>query len=476
MTTTEMFDLIVIGSGPAGEKGAARAAYFGKRVALVERQPVLGGAAANTGTLPSKTLRETALYLSGFRQRQLFGLDVRGLKDRVHISDFLAHERVVKDTERARIFENLRKHHITIFSGNASFVDPQTISVRPERCPETLIRAEKILIATGSYPFRPKELPFYDPRICDSDTILMLHEIPSKMLVVGGGVIGCEYACMFAALGVQVVLIEKRSGILNFMDPDIVATLQSRMEVMGIQFFFDDGVANIECNEVMKVHLLSGPVVEVDNVLISSGRCGNIAGLELDKVGVVSNDRGIIKVNESYQTTQPNIYAAGDVIGSPALASTSMEQGRAAVVHACQLQSLAGIESIMPTGIYTIPECSMVGESEESLRRKKIPFVIGKTDYEKNARGQIVGDTFGFLKLLFRAEDMQLLGVHVVGEQAAEIIHIGLTALMLKARVHLFLDTCYNYPTLSEMYKYAAYEALGRKSRGEVEGAASTGN
>jgi NAD(P) transhydrogenase len=470
MTTMETFDLIVIGSGPAGEKGAARAAYFDKKVALVEKQPVLGGAAANTGTLPSKTLRETALFLSGFKQRQLFGLDFRGLKEKVHISDFLAHERAVKDAERARIFENLRKHHITTFSGTASFVDMQTIAVRPDRCPEMQIRAEKILIATGSYPFRPKELPFYDPRICDSDTILMLHEIPNKMLVIGGGVIGCEYACMFAALGVKVYLVEKRAGILNFMDADIVATLQSRMEMMGIEFFLNDGVAAIDCGEMMKVRLQTGQSLEVDNVLISSGRCGNIGGLDLDKVGVVSSDRGIIKVNEFYQTTQPNIYAAGDVVGSPALASTSMEQGRAAVVHACGLQNLSTSESIMPTGIYTIPECSMVGESEETLKKKKIPYVIGKTLYEKNARGQIVGDRSGFLKLLFSADEMKLLGVHVVGEQAAEIVHIGLTAIMLKANVYLFLDTCYNYPTLSEMYKYAAYEALGRKSKGQVEG------
>jgi NAD(P) transhydrogenase len=470
MTTTETFDLIVIGSGPAGEKGAARAAYFDKKVALIEKQPVLGGAAANTGTLPSKTLRETALFLSGFKQRQLFGLDFRGLKEKVHISDFLAHERAVKDTERARIFENLRKHHITLFSGTAAFVDAQTIAVRPDRCPEMQIRADKILIATGSYPFRPKELPFYDPRICDSDTILMLHEIPNKMLVIGGGVIGCEYACMFAALGVQVFLVEKRAGILNFMDLDVVATLQSRMEMMGIQFFLNDGVAAIDCGETMKVRLQTGQSLEIDNVLISSGRCGNIAGLDLEKVGVVSSDRGIIKVNEFYQTTQPNIYAAGDVVGSPALASTSMEQGRAAVVHACGLQNSTTPESFMPTGIYTIPECSMVGESEVTLKQKKIPYIIGKTLYEKNARGQIVGDRSGFLKLLFSADEMKLLGVHVVGEQAAEIIHIGLTALMLKADVHLFLDTCYNYPTLSEMYKYAAYEALGRKSRRQVEG------
>lgn len=298
----------------------------------------------------------------------------------------------------------------------------------------------------------------------------MLHEIPASMLVVGGGVIGCEYACMFAALGVQVKLIEKRPGILNFMDADIVSALQTRMEAMGIQFYLNDGVANIDCGEVMRVHLQSGPVLELENVLISSGRCGNIAGLDLDKVGVTYNDRGIIKVNEHYQTSNPNIYAAGDVVGSPALASTSMEQGRTAVVHACGLQNLATTAAIMPTGIYTIPECSMVGESEESLKKKKQPYIVGKAHYQKNARGQIVGDHTGFLKLLFRPEDMKLLGVHVVGEQAAEIIHIGLIALMLNATVHVFLDTCFNYPTLSEMYKYAAYEALGRQNKGELEG------
>lgn len=465
----EHFDLIVIGSGPAGEKGAAKAAYFGKRVALVEKEPVLGGAAANTGTVPSKTLRETALFISGYGQRQLFGLDFRGLKDKVRISDFLAHERLVKDTERARIYENLRRHHVTLYSGQAAFIDAHTISVRPERCPELQIRADKILIATGSYPYRPKELPFFDPRICDSDSILALHGIPGKLVVLGGGVIGCEYACMFAALGVQVILIEKRGGILNFLDADMVETLQGRMQEMGVQFYFNDGIASIDCAEQLHVKLSTGAVLKADYLLVSSGRCGNTDSLELGKVAIATNERGLIKVNENFQTSQPDVYAAGDVIGSPALASTSMEQARAAMVHAFQLHDKDDLMPVLPSGIYTIPECSMAGESEESLRKKKTPYIIGKALYDKNARGQIIGDHFGFVKLLFRPDDMKLLGVHVIGDQAAELVHIGLTALMLKAGVKLFIDTCYNYPTLSEMYKYAAYDALGRQARGQIE-------
>ena len=288
----------------------------------------------------------------------------------------------------------------------------------------------------------------------------MPHEIPGRCWW-WRRVIGREYACTFAALGVQVASLKTQAFSISWTQTPL--PLASRMEVMGIQFFFDDGVANIECNEVMKVHLLSGTVVEVDNVLISSGRCGNIAGLELEKVGVASNDRGSIKVNESYQTTQPNIYAAGDVSGSPALASTSMEQARAAVVHACQLPSLTGVESIMATGIYTIPECSMVGESEESLKRKKIPFVIGKTPYEKNARGQIVGDHFGFLKR-FPARPYSWACTSSASKRRNH--YIGLTALMLKANAHLFLDTA-NYPTLPRCTN-TAYEALGG-ARGEIE-------
>lgn len=460
----EKYDLVVIGSGPAGEKGAAQAAYFGKRVALIEKEPVLGGAAANTGTLPSKTLRETALVLSGFRHRELSGLEIR-LREKVNVRDFLAHERLIKENERARISENLKRHHVSLYMGAASLVDPHTVSVKPDRCAEFQISADKILIATGSYPFRPAGFPFHDPRVYDSNTILMLHEIPATMLVVGGGVIGCEYACMFAALGVQVTVVEKRDGLVGFLDLEIAESLRTQMEAKGIRVLTGDSVASVHDNGSLDVTLQSGTQIKVDTILVSSGRCGATEGLGLDKLGIAANERGVIKVDEHYQTTVPNVYAAGDVIGSPALASTSMEQARVAMVHAFDLKYKSSVASILPFGIYTIPECSMVGETEESLQKQKIPYVAGKAAYSANARGQIIGDQHGFLKLLFREEDMRLVGVHMIGELATELVHVGLTAMLMQAGAELFISTCYNYPTLTEVYKYATYDALGKRSR-----------
>ncbi|MBY0524354.1 MAG: Si-specific NAD(P)(+) transhydrogenase [Gemmataceae bacterium] len=465
----ESYDLIVIGSGPAGEKGAAQAAYFGKRVALIEKEPVLGGAAANTGTLPSKTLRETALFLSGFQHRELLGVHFK-LKDRVTVGDFLVRERVLKESERARIQTNLDRHHVKLYAGTAAFVDPHTIAVKPSRCPSFLIRGERILIATGSYPFRPPNFPFHDPRVYDSDTILNLHHMPRAMLAVGGGVIGCEYACMFAALGVQVTLVEKRSRIVGFLDAEIAASLQDRMRDMGIQLLLSDSVADVQTGEELVVRMQSGAVVQVQTILISSGRCGNTEELELDKAGITPGERGQLKVNANYQTQVPHIYAAGDVIGFPALASTSMEQARVAMVHAFDLKYREGVSKVLPYGIYTIPECSMAGETEESLTEQKVPYVAGKASYAANARGQIVGDTTGLLKLLFRLPDMKLVGVHMIGEGATEMVHIGLTALMVNADADLFIQTCYNYPTLSELYKYATYDALGQKHKREAAG------
>jgi NAD(P) transhydrogenase len=461
----EKYDLVVIGSGPAGEKGAAQAAYFGKKVALVEKAMFLGGAAANTGTLPSKTLRETALFLTGFRQRQLFGLDFRGLKESVTVRDFLMRERLVKETERARIQENLKRHNVVLYTGSASFVDAHTMAVKPERCPAFLIQGDIILLATGSYPYRPPVFPFHDPRIYDSDTILALHEIPERLLVVGGGVVGCEYACTFAAMGVKVTVVEKRDRLIACLDAEIARALQTGMESLGIHFFLNDSVDSVHTGEVLEVRLQSGTLVKSDTILVSSGRCGNTEELALEGVGIHVNERGQIKVNDQYQTTVPHVYAAGDVIGNPALASTSMEQARVAMVHAFNLKYKEHVAPILPTGIFTIPECSMVGETEEALVQKKIPYVVGKASYEKNARGQIIGDQAGLLKLLFHEENMRLLGVHMVGEQATELIHVGLTALLQKGGADLFIQSCYNYPTLSELYKYAAYDALGRSAK-----------
>ena len=458
-----MYDLVVIGSGPAGEKGAAQAAYFGKRVALVEKEPDLGGAAANTGTLPSKTLRETALYLSGFRQRGLYGVEL-ALKREATVRDFLYRERLVKETERERIARNLERHHVEVHRGRASFVDDRTVAIRSSEGGESRLTGSVFLIATGSSPHRSATIPFDDPRVYDSDTILQLSEIPPSMAVIGGGVIGCEYACMFAALGIRVTLVEGRDILLPFLDGEFSLALRERMVRMGIALAMPGTVESVDAaGQNLTLKLGSGGEVSVRTMLVASGRSGNTAGLNLESLGIKLGKRGHIEVNERYQTAVPHIYAAGDVVGFPALAATSMEQARIAMVHAFDLKYKTSLAPILPYGIYTIPEISMAGETEESLRQKKVDYVAGRATYAANARGQIIGDGGGLLKLLFRREDMRLLGVHVIGEQASELVHIGLTALLTGSGADLFIQTCYNYPTLSETYKYATYDALGRR-------------
>jgi NAD(P) transhydrogenase len=466
--TVDTYDLIVIGSGPAGEKGAAAAAYFGKRVALVERQPVLGGAAANTGTLSSKTLRETALFLSGFRHRQLDGLDFRGLKKEVTVRDFMSREKLVVERERQRIRENLDRHGITLYQGTAAFVDADTVAVRGPDGAAVRLAGQFFLIATGASPYRPPGFDFADPRVYDSDTILGLRDVPRSLLVVGGGVIGCEYACMFAALGIQVTLVEKRERIILALDAEVAHVLQAHMRAMGVRLCLNDTVDRVRYDsEPIQVVLKSGMELPVHAILVSSGRCGNTAALNLAAAGIEVDERGRINVNQQYQTSAPKVYAAGDVINGPGLASTAIEQARVAMAHAFQVKyfgskSKQAVAPVLPYAVYTIPECSMAGETEESLKEKNIPYVAGRASYAKNARGQIIGDVGGFLKLLFHPDDMRLLGVHVLGEQAAELVHVGLTALLAGAGADLFIQTCYNYPTLTELYKYATYDALGK--------------
>lgn len=465
------YDLVVIGSGPAGEKGAAQAAYFGNRVALIEREPHLGGAAANTGTLPSKTLRETALYLSGFRQRGLYGIEA-GLKDRVSVQDFLRRERTVKETERQRIARNLDRHTIDLFPGSARFCDPFTVEVIGP-AEKTLLTAPCFLIATGSSPFRPPQFPWGRHGIYDSDTILNLDRIPASMVVAGGGVIGCEYACMFATLGIRVTLIEARDRLLSFLDEEVTDALMQKMESLGIAFRMSDTIQSVESDgeAAYWVVLASGEALSVETVLVASGRSSNTSGLNLESVGIPVGKRGQLSVDEHYRTAVPHIYAAGDVIGSPALASSSMEQARLAMCHAFHLGYKDALAPIMPYGIYTIPEVSVAGETEASARAKGMDVVSGKASFTANARGQIIGDD-GFLKLVFTRDDMRLVGTHVIGEQASELVHIGLTAMLMNQGADLFIQTCYNYPTLSEAYKYATYDAMGRKQREAKEGRA----
>jgi NAD(P) transhydrogenase len=459
------YDLVVIGSGPAGEKGAAQAAYFGKRVALIEKEAALGGAAANTGTLPSKTLRETALYLSGFKQRGLYGMEI-SLKDRVTARDFLYRERLVVQSEHQRIAENIKRHEIDLYDGNASFVDAHTVAVKPKHSPPIQLHGDVILIATGSYPYHPENLPFHDRRVYDSDTILTINDMPPSMLVAGGGVIGCEYACMFAALGIEVTLVEGRDRLLTFLDPDISEALAASMKKLGIHLRLSDMIETVDTEaEGFQVNFESGETLQVQNILAATGRTGATDRLNLSNIGVEVGARGNLDVNGAYQTAVPHIYAVGDVIGFPALASTSMEQARIAMVHAFDLQYKTALAPILPYGIYTIPECSMAGETEISLKEKGVDYVVGRARYDANARGQIIGDDDGFIKLLFAADDMRLLGIQIIGENASELIHTGLLGLLSGATADLYIQTCFNYPTLGEMYKYATYDALGAKAQ-----------
>jgi len=456
------YDLVVIGSGPAGEKGAAQAAYFGKRVALVERAPRLGGSAINTGTIPSKTLRETALYFSGLRQRGLYGIDY-SLKEGLTIQDFMHREQVVVNQQRQIIKHNLERHKIEIVWGAGVIVDPHTVRVQTHTGETRDLDTDFILIATGSSPFHPPEAPFEHELIYDSDSILNMKFIPQTMAVIGGGIIGCEYASIFTALGVQVTLVESRERLLPVIDYEIAAQLQTQLAQLGLRFRFNDRVTKTEIRQgQVQLQLKSGDQLACDIAMFAAGRQSNIQGLGLEALQVALGARGLICVNEHYQTNIPNIYAAGDVIGFPALASTSMEQARVAMVHAFNLHYKEQVSSVLPYAIYTIPEIAMVGLTEDECLAKKIPYLVGRAYYNHNPRGQIIGDVNGMLKLIFSPDDKKLLGVHHIGEMSAELVHIGAHALAGGRALDEFIMAVYNYPTLADAYKYAAYDGLGK--------------
>ncbi|MEW5738467.1 MAG: Si-specific NAD(P)(+) transhydrogenase [Myxococcota bacterium] len=458
------FDLVVIGGGAAGEKGAVQAAWFGKKVALVERESALGGAMVNTGTLPSKTLRESALYLSGFRQRGLHGVEMR-LSREATVDDLLHRLERVATREQQRIAANLERHGVQRFHGTARFLDAHTLAVSGPQG-EVRVGGRHILIATGSTPHRPAAFPFEHPHVYDSDEIVRVHTIPRTMLVIGGGVIGCEYACLFAALGTRVTVVESRPGILGFLDAEVVGWLTERMRALGVEFRMPAQVARCEAPAGgVAVTLDDGQRLEADLVLVCAGREANTAKLNLEAAGLSPGKRGQLEVDAQFRTKVPHIAAVGDVIGFPALASTSMEQARVAVVHFFDLKYKTALAPIFPYGLFTIPEVSMVGETEESLTRAQVPYVKGVADLEQNARGVMTGET-GKLKLLFRREDLKLVGVHCIAEGATELVHVGMMAMLGGAKADAFIDACFNYPTLSEAYKYATYDALGRRAKG----------
>jgi NAD(P) transhydrogenase len=454
------FDLVVIGGGPAGICGANTAGVFGKSVALVEKLPDVGGAGINTGTIPSKALRETALVISGVRSRALFGVDI-SIRREATIMDFMGHMKNVAAQERGRRQEQLRSNRVQIFQGTARFVEPNTVQIGPE----TWLHGERILIACGSSPVRPPEFPFEHPRVHDSDEILEIGVLPKTLAVVGAGVIGAEYACTFAALGVEVHLIDGRDSLLGFLDREIAQSIERAMVTAGVRFHWKEKVTRCDAPPTgdVALTLTSGATLAVNDVLVAAGRQSNTADLNLGAAGLTPGKRGLIKADSTGRTEVRHIFAAGDVVGAPALAATGMEQARLAACAAFDIRQKESAAPILPTGIYTIPEASMAGETEEALKEKNIPCVIGRARYADNPRGQIIGDEHGLLKLIFRREDMRLLGVHVVGEQATEVVHIGLVAMLAGVGATVFNRACFNYPTLGELYKMATYEAILRR-------------
>jgi NAD(P) transhydrogenase len=460
------YDLVVLGAGPAGEKGAVQAAYFGKSVCIIEREQEPGGAAVHTGTLPSKTLRETALFLSGYRQRELYGITV-SVNPELAVPRLLSRKNAVRELEVARIRWNIDRHGVAQARGVARLVDAHSVQIAQADGSASTVTGEYVLIATGSKPFQPANIPFDDDDVDDSDTILLIDRLPETMTILGGGVIGCEYASMFAAMRVKVTLIDGRDRLLPFLDLEMGDRLRAALAGMDVDVRLNTSstsVARVPGRGIVTT-LQDGSEVAGDKLLFAAGRNGRTQELGLDKVGVVADKRGYIQVDEDYRTAIASVYAAGDVIGFPALASTSMEQARVAVCHAFGFTYKRQMSHLLPYGIYTIPELSCIGLSEEQAEEKKIDFVVGRAFYRDNARGKIIGDKDGVLKLVVERGTKKLLGCHCIGERASELVHVGQVVIMAGGTIDVFIEMVFNYPTLSEMFKYAAYDALGNLQR-----------
>ncbi|MCE3551883.1 Si-specific NAD(P)(+) transhydrogenase [Pseudonocardia sp. RS11V-5] len=458
------YDLLVIGSGPGGQKAAIAAAKLGKRVAIAERRDMMGGVCVNTGTIPSKTLREAVLYLTGFAQREMYGASYR-VKSEITIADLLARTQHVVGREVEIIRSQLLRNRVDILGGTAHFEDPHTVTVTgTERGDHTTVTAGHIVIATGTRPARPPEVEFDDEgyHVVDSDAVLHLSRVPTSMVVVGAGVIGIEYASMFAALGTKVTVVEKRPAMLDFCDPEVVESLKFHLRDQGVSFRFGEEVARVENTAKGTItSLASGKKIPADMVMYSAGRQGVTDELALDKANLTADGRGRIAVDQHFRTEVEHIYAVGDVIGFPALAATSMDQGRLAAYHAFG-EPARELHGLQPIGIYTVPEISYCGRTEAELTESATPYEVGISRYRELARGAIVGDSYGMLKLLVSTEDRTLLGVHVFGTNATDLVHIGQAIMGCGGTVDYLVDTVLNYPTLSEAYKVAALDVTNK--------------
>jgi NAD(P) transhydrogenase len=460
------FDCAVIGSGPAGQKAAIQAAKLGKKAVVIERSNVLGGAAINTGTIPSKALRQAVVHLTGASHRGLFGESYR-VKQHITVADLIFVSEQVIRNELDLVRGHFERNDVELVWGEARFVSSNLLEVvRPED--EERIRADVFVIASGSRPARPATVPFDDTSVFCSDTLLRLRQLPKTMIVVGGGVIGTEYACMMATLGVKVTLVEGRHEVLGFLDREITEAFQYHMRRLGTTLRLGEKVAKIEHiphdsanGPVVQATLESGKALRAQTLLYSIGRQGSTAGLQLDNVGLVADDRERLKVNAHYQTDVPHIYAVGDVIGFPALASTAMEQGRLAACHAFGAPTCS-IPELFPIGIFAMPEISMVGKTEDQLTEAGIPYEAGIAQYKELARGQLLGDDTGMLKLLIHQDTHQILGVHAIGTSATELIHIGQAVMAFNGTVDYFINNVFNYPTLAEAYKVAALNGMNK--------------
>ncbi len=465
------YDVVVIGSGPAGEHGAVQAAFYGKKVALIEKEAVPGGASANTGTIPSKALRETALALMQARSRDAHGVMLH-VSGAVTVPELMGRRGLVTGREHSRIRARLNNAGVESFRGVASFSDPHTIRITLADDTWQEVRADVVLLATGTRPSHPSLYNFDHQKVYDSDSILMLDAVPRSLAILGGGVAGCEYASIFAALGVHVSIIDSKERLLPWLDAELSLAMQDLFALAGIDMHQQVRANRLEVGDRdVLVTLTDGSRLVAEKVLVAAGRVGNVEALNLEAAGLTSTEKGYIEVDVHYQTKVPHICAAGDLIGFPGLASTSMEQGRVAITHALGKKYQQKVSDLLPMGIYTIPEVSSVGATEESLKKRGIPYVVGRTPLAENVRANLVGEAVGFLKIVASPKDGELLGVHCIGPHASELVHLGSAVMALGGTIHYFTQAVFNYPTLGEAYKYAAYDARSQMKRLGLPGA-----